>query len=80
MKDFWDNSDLIQKEAGFSFKEIMILTLPRLKSRDSWLNDRTIIQSPQAYKFGRVPPYKVLWMYRNVTQIIKHINYKTTKK
>lgn len=25
MKDFWDNSDLIQKEARFSFKEIMII-------------------------------------------------------
>lgn len=25
MKDIWDNSDLIQKEAGFSFKEIMLI-------------------------------------------------------
>lgn len=25
MKNFWDNSDLIQKEARFSFKEIMLI-------------------------------------------------------
>lgn len=25
MKDFWDNSDLVKKEARFSFKEIMII-------------------------------------------------------
>lgn len=27
MKDFWDNSDLVQKEARFSFKEIMIIII-----------------------------------------------------
>jgi hypothetical protein len=27
MKDIWDNSDLIKKEARFSFKEIMIIII-----------------------------------------------------
>jgi len=26
-KDFWDNSDLIQKEARFTFKEIMLIII-----------------------------------------------------